>query len=609
MINTLRQMLEILTPPERRNFYILVLMLFVNGLFETAGVASVLPFMAVLSDPASIQTSNKLLFLYDGLGFTSSQNFLIFLGIGTFLVVMIGIFAQIFSLYAILRYSNMRSFTLSSRLLRGYLRQPYTWFLNRNSADLGKAVLSEVDLVVNQTYIPAMRVISNIFIAGLIAALLIALQPFVALGAALLLTLCYVGIFGTSRKYLTRYGEYRYAANRDRFRIAQEATGGIKDVKLLGLEDTYIRRFQAPARLMSEANTYKGLIGEAPKFLLQGLAFGGMLLVILALLITGSGGLGGILPILAVYAFAGLRLLPAMQQIYSQITLIRFNAPVLQGLHNDMKESRATQETADAAALAEGPLVPPIHMRDRLELVDIHYNYPNTERSALRGLDLTIRANTTVGIVGGTGAGKTTAVDLMLGLLSVQKGVMKVDGVPVTQGNLRSWQNTIGYVPQQIFLTDDTIAANIAFGLAGSQIDHVAVERAARIAELHSFVTEELPEGYATLVGERGVRLSGGQRQRIGIARALYHDPDVLILDEATSALDNLTERAVMDAVHNLGRAKTIILIAHRLSTVQACDTIFMLEQGRMVAEGSYDELIDTNRTFRAMAVGHAAAS
>ena len=602
MIKTFRQMLDILTPRERRQFYLLVVVLFVVGLFETAGVASVLPFMAVLSEPENIHKSGKLAWAYETLGFTSTQSFLIFLGFATFLVVMVGIVAQIFSLYAILRFSNARAATLSSRLLRGYLHQPYTWFLNRHSADLGKSVLTEVDSLVGQTFIPAMRLISNLFITAFIAALLIALQPWVAIGSALLLTSCYLVIYATARKWLAYFGDERFASNRERFRIAQEATGGIKDIKLMGLEDGYIRRFRSPSQRMARANTFKGVIGDAPRLLLQGIAFGGMLLVILAMLITGSGGLGGILPILAVYAFAGLKLLPAMQQVYSQITMIRFNQPVLEGLHQDMQEIRASEgEPADPVP------VPPIHLRERLELADIHYNYPNTERSALRGLDLTIRAHSTVGIVGGTGAGKTTAVDLILGLLQVQSGAIRVDGVPVTRANLRSWQNAIGYVPQQIYLTDDTVAANIAFGLAPDQIDQAAIERAARIAELHDFVTEELPEGYDTLVGERGVRLSGGQRQRIGIARALYHDPDVLIMDEATSALDNLTERAVMDAVHNLGRAKTIILIAHRLSTVQACDTIFMLEQGRLVAEGSYDALIDSNRKFRAMAVGHAA--
>jgi ABC-type multidrug transport system fused ATPase/permease subunit len=217
-------------------------------------------------------------------------------------------------------------------------------------------------------------------------------------------------------------------------------------------------------------------------------------------------------------------------------------------------------------------------------------------------MTLTIPARSTVGIVGGTGAGKTTTVDIMLGLLVPDRGTLSVDGVPIGRDNLRAWQRSIGYVPQQIFLSDETVAANIAFGRAEADIDHAAVERAARIAELHDFVMRELPEGYATKVGERGVRLSGGQRQRIGIARALYHDPDVLILDEATSALDNLTERAVMDAVHNLGHAKTVVMIAHRLSTVRECDTIFMLEGGRVVAAGSYDDLIASNRQFRALA-------
>jgi ABC-type multidrug transport system fused ATPase/permease subunit len=217
-------------------------------------------------------------------------------------------------------------------------------------------------------------------------------------------------------------------------------------------------------------------------------------------------------------------------------------------------------------------------------------------------MSLAIPARSTVGIVGGTGAGKTTTVDIMLGLLVPDRGTLSVDGVAITPGTMRAWQRSIGYVPQQIFLSDDTVAANIAFGLKADDIDHAAVEQAARIAELHDFVMRELPNGYATRVGERGVRLSGGQRQRIGIARALYHDPDVLILDEATSALDNLTERAVMDAVHNLGRAKTIVMIAHRLSTVRECDTIFMLEGGRVVAEGSYDDLIESNRQFRALA-------
>jgi ABC-type multidrug transport system fused ATPase/permease subunit len=238
----------------------------------------------------------------------------------------------------------------------------------------------------------------------------------------------------------------------------------------------------------------------------------------------------------------------------------------------------------------------------QLELVDVHYAYPKAARPALRGISLSIAANSTVGIVGGTGAGKTTAVDLILGLLRPDQGNILVDDEPITAENLRSWQDNLGYVPQQIFLIDDTVSANIAFGLLPGKRDPAAIERAARLAELHDFVCAELPQGYDTMVGERGVRLSGGQRQRIGIARALYHDPDVLILDEATSALDNLTERAVMQAVQNLGHKKTVIMIAHRLSTVRNCDIIFLLERGVVVAKGKYDELVAGNDVFRRMA-------
>jgi ATP-binding cassette, subfamily B, bacterial PglK len=598
MITQLRKLLALLSRRERRQFYLLVLLMLVVGLFETAGVASILPFMAVLSDPGRIESHPGLARLHDMLGFTGTQDFMVFLGISTFALVMLSIVAQITSLYAIARFSSMRSYTLSSRLLLGYLRQPYTWFLNRHSSDLGKAVLSEVDSVVYQSFVPGMKLISNIFVSAFIAGLLIMLQPVVAMATALLLSASYGMIFASTRKRITHFGQMRFTANTERFRIAQEATGGIKDVKLLGLEEGYIRRFQGPALRVARAGALRMMLGEVPRYLLQGIAFGGMLLVILALLVAESGSLAAMLPILGVYAFAGLRLLPALQQIYSQTAALRFNRPALDALHRDLAETEA------GAALAPVAAPPPMELRDRIELVDVHYRYPHAEREALRGLGLTIPARSTVGIVGGTGAGKTTAVDLMLGLLAPGSGRLEVDGVPITRDNLRAWQNAIGYVPQQIFLTDDTVAANVAFGVPPAKIDMAAVERAARIAEIHDFVTGEMPQGYATMVGERGIRLSGGQRQRIGIARALYRDPEVLIMDEATSALDNLTERAVMDAVHNIGHAKTIVLIAHRLSTVQGCDTIFMIEYGRLIAQGSYGELLDTSQKFRAMASG-----
>ena len=431
------------------------------------------------------------------------------------------------------------------------------------------------------------------------------LQPVVALGTALVLVASYGVIFLSARKHLTRFGELRFAANAERYRIAQEATGGIKDVKLLGLEDRYVRRFQIPARRLARVASARAVIATAPRYLLQGVAFGGMLLIILGMLLLQSASLG-------THPAARSRSTPSpacgscrrCSMVYQEVT-----AHALQPAGARSPCTRTSPRSA-ARHGHGGRGRPDAGARCASGSSSSTCTSATRSPSARRcgASSLSIPARTTVGIVGGTGAGKTTAVDLILGLLDRAGGPLEVDGVPITARNLRAWQNNIGYVPQAIFLTDDTVAANIAFGIPPEQIDQAAVERAARIAELHDFVTEELPQGYDTLVGERGVRLSGGQRQRIGIARALYHDPDVLIMDEATSALDNLTEKAVMDAVHNLGHAKTIVLIAHRLTTVQACDTIFMLEHGRLIAQGTYDELLETSRKFRAMAVGHAAA-
>jgi ABC-type multidrug transport system fused ATPase/permease subunit len=286
--------------------------------------------------------------------------------------------------------------------------------------------------------------------------------------------------------------------------------------------------------------------------------------------------------------------MPALQQIYSAVSELRFVGPALDSLHFDLMSLKYQ---------LPGPGQDSMALKEAITLNQIHYSYPSAPQPALKSISLTIPAKSTVGLVGTTGSGKTTTVDLILGLLDVQEGTLAVDGQVITEHNKRAWQRAIGYVPQQIYLADDTVAANIAFGIQAKDIDQAAVERAAKIANLHDFVVNELPQQYQTTVGERGVRLSGGQRQRIGIARALYHTPQVLILDEATSALDNLTEQAVMEAVHNIGHEITIILIAHRLSTVKACDTIFLLEKGLLKGQGTFEQLIRTNERFGELAM------
>jgi len=307
-------------------------------------------------------------------------------------------------------------------------------------------------------------------------------------------------------------------------------------------------------------------------------------------IISQTGSFNNALPILSLYVFASYRLIPSLQQIYSCLTQLTFAGPSLNKLYDDLKNlEQFNNYDSDQVSLA---------FNDKIILKNIHYTYPNSSRTALKNINLTIPAKSIVGFVGTTGGGKTTTIDIILGLLEPQKGTLEVDGIVIKKHNSRSWQQIIGYVPQNIYLSDNTIASNIAFGLKPDEINQTLVEKAAKIANLHDFIIDELPKKYQTKVGERGVRLSGGQCQRIGIARALYHNPKVLVLDEATSALDNQTEIEVMSAINNLSENMTTILIAHRLRTVKNCDKIFLLEKGKIKDEGTFEELININESF-----------
>lgn len=598
MIGIYRQLFDLLDPAERRQFYGLLALVILMALIDLVGVAVVLPFLAVASDASRIHDSSVLSWLYETSGVTSDAGFILLLGILVFAFILFGLAVKLVAQYRIIRFSHLRNHSLSRGLLRRYMAHPYVWFLGRNSADLGAAILAECNTIVGSALIPAMRILANAVSLLFLVVLLIVISPAVAAFAAFGIGGAYALIFLFVRNRLGRLGQHLFVANAARHRMALEAFGGIKDVKLLQLEGRYADRYDDPSVLYAESSASSQVIGELPRFLLEAVAFGGLVMMILALLVLQDGRLADILPILGVFGFAVLKIFPAVQQIYHSLTQIRFTAPTLAKLHGDLTTGQLPPAPADF--LAAGP--PPIPLTDRLELRDVHFAYPGGGVPTLRGLTLTIPARSSVGIVGGTGAGKTTAIDVILGLLVPDQGAVVVDGQILTAETRPCWQQSLGYVPQQIFLIDDSVAANIAFGLPPALRDMVLVERAARLAELHDFITADLPQGYDTIVGERGVRLSGGQRQRIGIARALYHDPDVLIFDEATSALDTLTERAVMEAVHNIGHAKTIIMIAHRLTTVRGCDTIFLLEDGRLAAEGDFDTLVAKSPTFRKMA-------
>lgn len=580
----LKKLIFLLSKKERNQASLIIIMILIMGFLEVIGVASIVPFMAVLSDPEIVDTNfflNKFFKSLSSFEIYTKQQFLFVLGLIVFGLLVISLLFKTLTTYLQYKFVTMREFTVGKKLMKAYLNQPYSWFLNRNSAELGKTILSEVGIIIGKGLTPMMNLITHSIITSLLLALLIYNDPKLALIIGTTIISIYGIIFKFSRSLLQKAGKERLKENELRFTALSEAFGAIKDIKIGGLEDSYVNRFAGPAQRFAKVTTFGQILSELPRYALELIAFGGMLLLTLYIM-KSSPMFTQVIPIISLYALAGYRLMPSLQNIYVSITHLRFISPAVDALYKDLNQLRINDKINSKEN---------IFLEKVISLKNIHYNYPNSSRTALKNLSLDIPAFSTVGLVGKTGSGKTTTVDIILGLLQAQKGKLVIDQKVLTSNNIRSWQNNIGYVPQQIFLADDTIEANIAFGFSDKIIDQTKVEQAAKIANLHDFIIDELPDKYQTKVGERGVRLSGGQRQRIGIARAVYNEPKVLILDEATSALDQVTEKAVMDSVNKLHKKITIIIIAHRLTTVKNCDKVFLLENGKLINSGKFEEI------------------
>tara|TARA_B100001057_G_C22780220_1_gene923345 strand:- start:67 stop:1530 length:1464 start_codon:yes stop_codon:yes gene_type:complete len=486
----------------------------------------------------------------------------------------------------------MTKHNISERLVGKYLYQPYTWFLDRNSSILGKSILSEVGNVMGRGLTPMISLISNSLLTLLLFILLVLVEPVLTLIVILIVSVFYGLVYKFNQNLIRRIGDENFRANELRFKVLLEAFGATKEIKLAGLENIFLNQFSNPSKIIAKNSSLINIISQIPRYTLEAISFGGMILIIIYFMLS-RGDITNVLPVIALYAFAGYRLMPAVQKIFVNITNLKVVGPSINSLYEDLKKLKRSENYENKDFLK---------LEKEIKLKNISYNYPNSSRTVLKNINLNIPVHQTIGIVGETGSGKTTTVDIILGLIEAQDGSLEVDGKVIDKDNKRAWQNSIGYVPQQIFLADDTISANIAFGKKDNEINQDDVERASKIANLHEFVVNELPLKYQTLIGEKGVRLSGGQRQRIGIARALYNRPELLVFDEATSSLDNLTEKKVMEAIYNTKNKITKILIAHRLTTVKKCDKIFLFDKGNLVKEGTYEELIKISEKFRAIA-------
>jgi ABC-type multidrug transport system fused ATPase/permease subunit len=588
--------ISILDRHEKRQLVFVFLALLAMGFIELLGVGSIAPFISIASDPRVIHTNAYLEKIYTLFNFTSDTSFIIFFGILVILVFIISNITLVGVNFVIHIFSGKRRHSISMRLFEKYLRQPYIFFLNTNSAVLTKTILSDVTTYVVDILICLLQLVASLIICLSIITLLVLLNPYLALITSLFLGLIYIFIFSAIRKFLSRIGEERSIQDVFRYKYINEAFSGIKDIKIIGKENNFLNLFAAPSKKYAASDAIYSSIIDTPKHIIETLAIGGMLTVIIFMLLAGTN-ITGFIPILTVYALGAYRLLPQLQKIFRSVTSIRYHFYAVENLH------KALQKTPPGIEINTGN-IPRLEFRSAIKLADISFSYPNDERSTIRNQNLLIKSNTSIAFVGPTGCGKTTLVDIILGLLEPDSGKIFVDNVELNTKNIKNWQKNLGYVPQSIYLTDDTIRNNIAFGIAGKDIDKEMLVRSAKLANIHAFIENELKDGYDTVIGERGIRLSGGQRQRLGIARAIYNDPSVLILDEATSALDTLTENAIMDAINNLSHKKTIIIVAHRITTVRSCDAIYLMEKGAIVDYGSYDELYEKNHSFRKMAEG-----
>lgn len=595
MREVVRKISSLLSAYQKRQARWLLLAILAMGLTEILAIVSIVPFMSAVTNPNVVHENRYWSIFYNWSGVENQNSLIIYLGVFYLLAILINNSFSALTVYKLYRFIFMCGHSLSENLLNSYLHQPYEFFITRNTSELSKNIQMEVHHVVYGVLLPGARLVTRAVVTLCIVALLVVVDVRLAISVSVFLGGLYLVLYFLFKDKLLSMGRKNTVSAQGRFKIASEALQGVKELKILGRERAYTARFTEPSVAYAKVEASSVSIMGLPRYGLETLAIVGVILMILYLLAIEKQPYE-IIPLLSLYVFAGYRMLPMLQQMFSCVAEIRYSTASLDILCRDLTNWGA----GDGPQSNTGTSASPLPLKNRIELKGISYSYPDSGRNAIDNLSLTIDANTTIGLVGETGSGKTTVVDIILGLLPA-KGELLIDDQPIGQSNLRNWQASLGYVPQDIYLSDDTVLRNIAFGVDDSMIDKSAVVEAARKANLHEFVTNDLPDQYDTTLGEKGVKLSGGQRQRIGLARALYHDPSVLVLDEATSALDSVTENTVMEELRGINHRKTIIMIAHRLETVRHCDRIFVLSGGKLVCQGSYEDLLGSCEHFRRM--------
>lgn len=601
MISLIKQLVSLLTSRQRRQFYALQLLVVLMSFSEIVGVATIGSFMALVGDQGVLQGEGVIATIYHNSGATNPHDFVFIVGLGVLVVLIISTTISIITVWRLALFSSKVGVEIGDRLYQNYIHQEWLFHASGNSAQLTKNIATEATRVTNQIINPLMQMNAKVIMAFFMLTAVFIFNPTVAIIILIIVSTAYFLLYKLVRLHLKRGGRIISDAHTQRYKLMAEGFGGIKDILLLGCHSSFVFQFKRAGGELAQSQSEIQTIKVIPRYFMELIAFSTIIFLVLYLVKRYQGDLSIILPVLSVYALAGFKLLPAFQQIYSSVASIKGGMASFEAIRQDLYDSvrfeHKQKGSNDLSNIEQGEQPP---LKTAIELKDVSFTYPNKQEPALQNVNINIPVNQVIGIVGASGSGKSTIIDLLLGLIQPEKGALIIYGQPITQKQTRCWQNSLGYVPQSIFLADASIQENIAFGLPLAKIDSERIRQVINLSHLDELI-KQLPDGVETRVGERGVQLSGGQRQRIGIARALYHDADILIFDEATSALDGITEKLIMDAIHDFSKKKTIILIAHRLKTVQKCDIIYLLEEGRVIDHGTFEELENNNDFFKKM--------
>ena len=595
MFKIIRQLFGVLTPAQRKNYYFLQVLVILMAIMEIIGVASIVPFMALVGDLDQLNQDSIFGRAYIASGINTEFKFILILGISVLVLLIISSAVSIFTIWRLTKFAHMTGAELADRLYSYYLNKDWLFHASGNSSDLTKKIATETLRTTQGIIVQLMQMNAKIVLAIFVTITVFFYDPKVAISGFLIFSMAYIFLFNIVKIRIQRNGNVISDVWQKRYGLMNEGFGGIKDILLLGRDLYFIDRFRETGRKLAYSLGNNAALAQAPRYFIEFVAFGSIILLVIYLFVSHNGDLGVIIPSLTVYAVASVKILPAFQQIYSSIADIRGNISAFESIQSDLADSLKT----DKFVIKDNKKI--LSPQHKITIENVSFNYDKKEEFALNELNIEIPVKDVIGIVGTSGSGKSTVIDIFLGLIKPKKGHLKVDDITIDDHNVRSWQDNIGFVAQSIFISDSSIAENVAFGIPKDKINIERVIKSLELAHLLELV-ETFKDGIFTNVGERGVQISGGQRQRIGIARSLYHGAEVLVFDEATSSLDGITEKMIMQAIHEFSGEKTIILIAHRLKTVEKCDQIFFMDKGKIIDQGTYKELIKKNKLFKNMA-------